>query len=132
MTTFPESHRDLLDAPVATLATLGADGLPQLTEVWFVYEDDEIKISLNTSRVKTRNLRERPECSLLVLDLANPYRYLEVRGRARIEPDDDYAFADRVGAKYGGADLREHDGPGDRRVVVTIEPARVHGVDMGG
>jgi hypothetical protein len=28
MTTFPESHRDLLDAPVATLATIDRDGLP--------------------------------------------------------------------------------------------------------
>jgi PPOX class probable F420-dependent enzyme len=132
MTTFPDSHRDLLDAQVATLATVGDDGLPQLTEVWFVHDDGELKTSLNTSRVKTRNLQARPECSLLILDLANPYRYLEVRGRAQIEPDDDYAFAKHLGAKYGGADLRDHDGPGDRRVVVTIDPDRVHAVDMSG
>ena len=30
-----------------------------------------------------------------------------------------------MGAKYGGADLSEHDGPGDVRVVVTIIPAGV-------
>ena len=61
--------------------------------------------------------------------LENPYRYLEVRGRARIEPDDDYTFARKVGEKYG-ADLSEHDGPGDSRVVVTIEPVNVYAVDM--
>lgn len=129
MSDFPESHRDLLDAPVATLATLGGDGLPQLTVVWFLYEDGELKISLNVDRVKTDNLRRRPECSALILDLQNPYRYLEVRGRAELEPDDDYAFAERVGAKYG-ADLREHDGPGEKRVIVTIEPTNVFAVDM--
>jgi hypothetical protein len=46
------------------------------------------------------------------------------------EDDDDYEFAKRVGAKYGGADLSEHDGPGESRVVVTIELANVFAVDM--
>jgi PPOX class probable F420-dependent enzyme len=128
----PDSHRDLLDAQFATLATLGADGGPQLTEVWFLHEDGELKISLNTSRLKTKNLRKRAQCSLFLLDVSNPYRYVDVRGRARLEPDDDYAFADKVGAKYGGADLRDHDGPGDSRVVVTIEPDNVFAVNMGG
>jgi hypothetical protein len=73
---------------------------------------------------------KRPQCSLLVLDLANPYRYLEIRGNARIEPDDDYAFAQRVGVKYGGADLHEHDRPGEQRVTVTIEPTNPYAVDM--
>ncbi|MGH2856569.1 MAG: PPOX class F420-dependent oxidoreductase, partial [Solirubrobacteraceae bacterium] len=60
---------------------------------------------------------------------ANPYRYLEVRGRARVEPDDDYAFARRLGAKYD-ADLSVHDGAGESRVAVTIEPANVYAVKM--
>ncbi len=132
MTNFPDSHRDLLDGQVATLATIGGNGLPQLTEVWFLYEDGELKLSLNDSRLKTRNLQKRPQCSLLLLDLTNPYRYLEVRGNAKIEPDDDYSFARKFGAKYGGADLSEHDKPGESRVVVTIEPANVYAVDMSG
>jgi PPOX class probable F420-dependent enzyme len=129
MTEIPETHLDLLDAQFATLATLAADGAPQLTEVWFLYEDGEVKLSLNSTRAKTKNLVARPQCSLFVLDLANPFRYMDVRGRARIEPDDDYAFADSVGAKYD-SDLREHDGPGEARVVVTIERTNVFAVDM--
>jgi PPOX class probable F420-dependent enzyme len=132
MTNFPDSHRDLLDAPVATLATIGGNGFPQLTEIWFLYDDGELKTSLNDSRLKTRNLQQRPQCSLFLLDLQNPYRYLEVRGNAKIEPDDDYAFANQLGAKYGGPDLSEHDKPGDKRVVVTIEPVNVYAVDMSG
>jgi PPOX class probable F420-dependent enzyme len=132
MTNFPDSHRDLLDAQVATFATIGGNGLPQLTEVWFLHDDGEVKLSLNDSRLKTRNLKKRSECSLLLLDLENPYRYLEVRGNARLEPDDDYSFARKLGAKYGGADVSEHDKPGDSRVVVTIEPANVYAVDMSG
>ena len=43
----------------------------------------------------------RPEGTLLILDLANPFRYLEVRGQARIEPDDKGAFAHKLHGKYG-------------------------------
>ena len=131
MNTFPESHRDLLDGQFASLATIDSRGFPQVTEVWFLLEDGEVKLSLNTARQKTRNLTERPECSLFLLDLENPYRYLEVRGRARVESDDDYVFAGKVGAKYG-AELKVHDRPGESRCVVTIEPVRIHPVDMGG
>jgi PPOX class probable F420-dependent enzyme len=124
MTTIPDSHRDLLGAQVATLATLGDDGRPQLSEVWFLAEEDSVRLSLNTTRQKVRNLRRRPGCSLLILDLANPYRYLEIRGDAEIEPDPDYIFADKVGAKYQ-ADARDMDQPGESRVVVTVRPRRV-------
>ena len=127
---FPESHSDLLDAEVATLATIGANGFPQVTEVWFLHDDGELKISLNSSRLKTRNLQARPQCSLFLLDLGNPYRYMEVRGHARMVADDDYAFARKVGAKYGGADLSSHDGPGEQRLVVTIEPTNIYPVNM--
>jgi PPOX class probable F420-dependent enzyme len=132
MTDFPASHRDLLDSEFATLATIDSAGFPHLTEVIFLFDDDEVKLSLNTARVKTKNLQERPECSLFILDLADAYRYLEIRGRARIEPDDDYAFADKVGAKYGGLDLRPMDQPGESRVVVTIEPVKIRPVNMRG
>jgi PPOX class probable F420-dependent enzyme len=130
MTTFPESHHDLLEAELATLATIAGNGIPQQTVVWFLYDGGELKLSLNTSRLKTKNLTKRPRCSLLVLDPAVPQRYLEVRGTAALQADTDYAFARKVGAKYGGADLSAHDGPGESRVVVTITPTNVYAVDM--
>lgn len=128
MATFPESRKDLLNAPVATLATIGKDGYPQVTALWFLYDedDDTLKISLNTSRQKTKNLQAHPECTLFILDPANPYRTLEVRARAEVTPDPDYAFADKVGAKYGGADMRQNDRPGESRVVVALRPVKIN------
>src|SRR5690348_18363922 len=105
MPEIPASHRDLLDGEFATLATVGPDGRPQLSEVWFLAEGDTVAISLNTSRQKTKNLRANPAANVFLLDLAVPYRYLELRGDAEITPDDDYSFADQLGAKYQ-ADLR--------------------------
>jgi PPOX class probable F420-dependent enzyme len=131
MPEIPASHRDLLDGQFATLATVGPDGRPQLSEVWFLADGDTVRTSLNTSRQKTRNLRANPAVTVFLLDLAMPYRYLEIRGDAEITPDDDYAFADRLGAKYQ-SDLREHDQPGQSRVIVTIKPTRVNAVNMRG
>ncbi|MGZ4201653.1 MAG: PPOX class F420-dependent oxidoreductase [Thermoleophilaceae bacterium] len=126
MSDFPSSHADLLDSDVATLATINADGSPQQTAVWFLHDGGELKLSLNTARLKTKNMQRRPQCSVLLLDLANPYRYLVVRGSARIEPDDDYEFAARLSAKYGGVKFWDHDNPGERRVIVTIVPSNVY------
>ena len=130
MINIPDSHQDLLQSSVATFATIDSAGRPQLTEVWFLYEDDGIALSLNETRKKTKNLKAHPACSLLILDLAVPERYLEIRGDAEIAPDDG-SFAERVGKKYE-TDLRAYDQPGDKRVVVRIIPRRVNAVDMRG
>ncbi len=127
MTAIPESHRALLDAPVGVLATIGPDGFPQVTALWFLYDEGEgaVRFSLNAARQKTKNLRARPEASFLVIDPASPYRTLEIRGRAELQPDDDYAVADKVGRKYG-ADLRAMDRPGEQRLAVTLRPTKVN------
>ena len=129
MPAIPPSHRDLLDGQYATLATVGPDGRPQLSEVWFLAQGDTIGLSLNTTRRKTKNLMANPAANLFLLDLAAPYRYLEIRGDAEITADDDYSFANRVGAKYG-TDLRVNDKPGQSRVKVIIRPVRVRAVNM--
>jgi hypothetical protein len=67
--------------------------------------------------------------NLVLLALASRYRYLEIRGDAEIAADDDYSFADRIGAKYS-ANLRDHDRPGETRIVVTVKPSRVNAVTM--
>lgn len=123
MTTIPDSHRDLLSAQVAVLGTIGSSGRPQLSGIWFLAEDETVKLSLNTARQKLKNLQANPKCSLIIFG-DPPYRYIELRGDAEITPDDDYSFASKVGAKYG-ADLSTRDNPGDTRVVVTIHPKRV-------
>jgi PPOX class probable F420-dependent enzyme len=127
MPAIPASHQDLIDNnQVAILATVGPDGVPQVTASWFVAEaDGTVRMSLNTARQKVKNLMRRQESTLFFMDPANPYRTLEIRTRAEIAPDPDYVFADRVGAKHG-ADLRTMDQPGETRVVVTFVPVKVN------
>ncbi len=84
MITFPESHRDLLENHArahAYLATIMADGSPQVTPVWFEEQDGCILINSAKGRVKDRNMRARPAVALLIADPGDPLRYLQIRGR---------------------------------------------------
>ena len=82
MAGIPEKHRDLFDKPVfASLATIMPDGTPQVTPVWCDYDGRHIIINTAKGRVKDRNMRRNPAVALAVMDPANPYRYLEVRGK---------------------------------------------------
>lgn len=131
MPEIPETHHDLLNAPFATLATVGASGRPQMSTVYFLASvDGTVQLSVNATRQKAKNMIANGKASLHIQDIVDYVRYLELRNEATVEPDDDYAFADRLGAKYGGVDLRNMDRPGEHRLVVTINLTRVRAVDM--
>jgi PPOX class probable F420-dependent enzyme len=127
MISIPETHQDLLKANVATLATIGQDGYPQVTALWFLLDEDGvIKLALNNTRQKVKNLQAHPECTFFVLDTANPYRTLEIRCRAIMVLDENNAFTRKLGEKYGGFDVSANDGPGDYRIVVSLQPIKVN------
>jgi PPOX class probable F420-dependent enzyme len=122
---FPESHRDLLDAPVGILSTVGDTGIPHTTAIWFLHDlDGELKSWLSDARQKVKNLQKRPEFSFFILDIANPARYLTVRGRAALTPDPECAFGDRLGRKYN-TDVRRMLREDETRYVVTFKPLKV-------
>src|SRR5437764_7957028 len=87
----PATHTDLVDGPnTAVLTTVGADGQPQSTAVWFLVDDDGVlKTSITTDRQKYRNLTRNPKATLFVLDPTNPFRSLEVRATVELAPDPD-------------------------------------------
>jgi PPOX class probable F420-dependent enzyme len=126
----PNDYVDLLDTSTALLATLGPGGQPQVTAIWFLYEDGRIKISLNKARQKYKNLLRDPRVSFFILDPSNPQRSLEIRGEVEIADDSDYVAAARVGAKYG-ADLKAFDAPGSSRVILTLNPTRIVPTTIG-
>jgi PPOX class probable F420-dependent enzyme len=129
--TVPDSHRDLLDTDTAILATNGADGLPQVTAVAFYHDkgDDLVKVSLNDTRQKSKNLRRDPRVTLFILDPANHLRSLEIRATAELIPDPEKAFCATAGGKYR-ADFTRHDGPGETRTQVVLHPTRINASDL--
>lgn len=127
MSNIPDSHRDVIEkSQVVILGTNGPQGNPEVTALWFYFEDDTLRMSINDNRQKAKNLARDPRASAFFIDPENPYRTLELRGTVEIEPDPEYVFADKVGAKYGGANMREMDKPGETRSTVTFNIEKVN------
>jgi PPOX class probable F420-dependent enzyme len=119
----PESHQDLVSTAgrVGTLSTVGADGTPQVTALWYLLDGDVVRMSVLGSRQKTRNVRSHPQATMFFFDPTNPYRTLELRGTASVEDDTDLAFLGRLLQNYG-MDLDSFPGEKDDRVVLTLTP----------
>src|SRR3954470_13348853 len=98
----PAEYLDLLDAPlIAVLASIGPDGMPHASPVWFTHDGHDLLVSTTNDRQKYRNLRDRPIASITVVDPADADRYLEVRADVTIEPDPANELRDRVSERYG-------------------------------
>jgi len=126
MASIPESFKDLLHKKAfANLATVGADGTPQVTPVWFDFDGTRIRFNTARGRVKDRNLRRNPVVALAIVDPDNPYRYIQVKGRAEVTEAGAEAHIDQLAKKYTGQDRYAHRQPGEVRVTYTLLPERV-------
>lgn len=128
----PEKYADLLESnALVHIATIGPNGEPQNNPVWFGWDGQHVLISQTKGRQKFRNVQRNPRVALSIVDPANPYRYLEIRGSVvRIDEDPDRAFINSMAKKYIGQDVYPWHQPGDERVVLVIEPE--HTTQMGG
>jgi PPOX class probable F420-dependent enzyme len=131
-TTIPASHADLLQPSkraFAQLATVNADGSPQVTPVWVDYDGTHVIVNTARGRVKAKNLERNPRVAMAIADPENPYRYLGVQGRVveMIGQGAD-AHIDKMAKKYLNKDSYPYRQPGEQRVIVKIAPERIHAV----
>src|SRR3989442_10389342 len=107
MAVIPEKYLDLLQQKTAfaNLATLMPDGSPQVTRVWFDYQDGVIRVNTAKGRVKARNMRAGAQVALAIMDPDNAYRYIQIRGRVRrVSEQGADAHIDKLAKKYLGKD----------------------------
>ena len=127
--TIPDGFRPLLGDDVkafANLATLLPDGSPQVTPIWFDTEGGSIRLNSAKGRWKDRNMRRDGRVALAIMDPANAYRYIQIRGRVeRVTEQGADAHIDRLAKKYLGADTYPFRQPGEVRVIYLIRPERV-------
>lgn len=129
MTAIPDKYRDLFTKKAfAQVATVGRDGMPQVTPVWVDYDGTHVRFNTARGRVKDRNLKRTPKVALVVQDPENPYRYVQVRGRAEMTEQGADAHIDALSKKYTGQARYAHRQPGEVRVMVKIVPERVQGM----
>jgi len=129
-TTIPEQFRDLFTKKAfAHLATIGADGAPQVTPVWVDFDGTHVRFNTAKGRVKVKNLARNPRVALSILDPDNPYRYVQVRGRV-VETTERGADAhiDALAKKYLDQDRYPFRRPGEVRVTYNVLPESVQGM----
>lgn len=122
----PDLAKRLIDAPTfATLATVNPDGSPQTSVIWVKRDGDDVIFSTTLGRRKTRNIQRQPQVSLLLIDSANGYSYVEVRGEVTLTHDGADELINELARKYTGKDWA--DDPGNVRVLCRLTPTRVVG-----
>lgn len=127
-TPIPEPYRDLLSVgkkAFGFVATVSADGKPQVTPVWIDYDGQHVIFNTARGRVKERNLRQHPTLAIAIPDPENPYRYIQVRGPAELDETGADAHIDKLAKKYLGVDKYPYRQPGEQRIIVRITPTAV-------
>jgi PPOX class probable F420-dependent enzyme len=119
----PEDYKDLFEKKAfANLATLNADGTPQVTPVWVDYDGDYVLVNSARGRRKDKNMERNRAVALSIQDPDNPYRYLEVRGHVdEITEQNAAQHIDKMAKKYMGVDKYPGQ-PGEVRVLYKIKP----------
>ncbi|MEX0757801.1 MAG: PPOX class F420-dependent oxidoreductase [Acidimicrobiia bacterium] len=64
----------------AVLTTLLADGTPQSHVMWVSADDTHIYINTELHRQKFKNVERDPRATVTIVDVDNPYSFVEVRG----------------------------------------------------
>jgi PPOX class probable F420-dependent enzyme len=117
------------------VATVGPDGAPHLTTLFYVLDEGRIAFWTYGSSQKLLNLRRDPRISCLVEDGEDYHelRGVSITGRARLVEDLDgvRALGSRIVERMArgqdleelGAQLVEQQAP--KRVGVVVEPTRV-------
>lgn len=127
MAAIPDQYHDLFERPVLlSLATVMPDGQPQVTPVWGDFDGTNIRVNTAAGRQKHKNMAERPQVTVMLLDPENSQRYIEVRGTiASITAEGGDDHIDALAKKYLGAERYPFRNPAETRLVCAIAPERV-------
>ena len=129
----PDSHLDLVVEPIhAVLTTMMPDGQPQSSLVWCDYDGTYIRVNTTRERQKGKNMQANPKVSLLVIDLNDAGRWIEVRGEAEIIEDGALKHLDELTRQYTtkpcyyGHIFPEKEKQKETRIICRIKPTKVN------
>ena len=110
------------------LSTLGPNGAPITSAVWFALVGDDIVISTPASRPKARNARLDARVSFIVDTKERPYKGVAIEGTAAVIDDPARQSMRTIAERYLGTVLppaMEERIAATERVMLRITPSRV-------
>ena len=123
-------HELLSGTPIAFVTTMRPDGRMSTNPVALVFDGSHVRISATTDRKKIRNLLADDRITLCVVQPGNLNRYVEIRGRAELTPDDDRSFIDSIAQQYMGVDRYPFDKDWQQRVTIKVIVEAVSSPDI--
>jgi PPOX class probable F420-dependent enzyme len=128
MAAIPDEAKHLFEnKDMAHVATLNADGSPQVSAVWIGLDGDLVTFNTAEGRLKPKNLRRDGRVAISIAGQENPYENLILQGKV-VELTNDGADddIDALAKRYLDADSYAFRQPGEERVIVKIEPEKVN------
>jgi PPOX class probable F420-dependent enzyme len=97
----PEGYHDLMESTALVhVATVGPKGGPQNNRLWFGLDGEHAGFSQTEAGQNYRNVHRERRTARSLVDPANPYRYLEIRGEmVHIEEDPENYLIDAMAKK---------------------------------
>jgi len=120
----PQEVELLQEPQIANVATVMADGTPQVTPVWIDTDGEHVLFNTAKGRVKYRNLERNPKVAISVVDKNDPYRLVVLRGTAEFVEEGADAHIDKLAKKYLDADSYPWRKEDEQRVIVKVTPEK--------
>jgi PPOX class probable F420-dependent enzyme len=106
----------------AVISTHNADGTILSTVVWIEAGDGFVAVNSAVGRKWPSNLQRDPHTTVVVMDGANGFYFIEIRGIAEASFEDADDQIDRLAKKYIGQDKYPWRVPNEQRIKFTIKP----------
>lgn len=111
MTPLPSAVADLLRRPnPAVVATTRQDGRPVSAAVWYLWDGEEVLLSMGVTSPRRRQLERDGRLSLTVLDSATWYRQVTLHcDLIEVRDDPGFEAIDRLSEHYEGVPYPARD-----------------------
>jgi PPOX class probable F420-dependent enzyme len=131
---FSPAAVEFLQHPFASqLVTVNPSGSPQVTIMWFKYEDGALLFTTTTDRIKFRNMQKDPRATLAVTDPTNMYKWVIVHGKLSVDKRDPEAFYRGLADHYLTGEALEawkKTAQMENRTVLKLTPTQVRAMGL--
>ena len=115
------------------LATIMADGSPQVSVVWVDIEGDNILVNTAEGRIKPRNVRRDPRVAISIYNQDVPYQSASIQGEvAEVRSEGALENIHKLAKKYMGLDEYPNLRPGEQRLLFVIRADQVATMGLDG
>jgi PPOX class probable F420-dependent enzyme len=124
-----EAARKLIEGKnLANFVTLMKDGAPQVTPLWVDHDGTHVLLNTAEGRQKPRNLERDKRVALSIVDSADLYTYVQIRGKVvEVTREGAWEHINKLARKYRGPDAKYPERTGEQRIIIKVLPEHISG-----